>query len=91
MIKLTWTIYEPPIGPSIYKLWLNNSIVVGTVYMAYVGGAKYRLFSSLPVPSRSQDVFKVTGINYDTKEDAMDACENVALTWIKESKLLEEK
>ena len=90
MIDFKWHTYHPPIGPATYKLILNNSVVVGTVRMAVTPKLKYVMCSSLPIPRSCADVFRTTGIHFDTKEDAMDACENITLTWIKESKLLED-
>ena len=92
MIDLSWVSINTRYGPTIYRLVLNDTVHIGTVTISACAGCKYTMSFILPEPINCKsDVFKTKSILFDSKEDAMDACENIFHTWLKESKLLEEK
>lgn len=92
MIELSWVSTNTRYGPTVYKMLLNGSIRVATVSMSAAVLGKYGMVFGLPEPVNCKsDVFKATSILFNSKEDAMDACENMFCTWLKESKILEEK
>jgi len=90
MLRLVWSEFKPSVGPKVYRLFLNSSILMASVYLTNGPTNKYRASSNLPTPKIARDIFKAIEGNFDTKEIAMDTCENLALTWIKETKLLED-